>query len=149
MYRHQCADCGCGVGSFIKQKDVPAIELVLDWDDDAEKAGWDRSQQAWKDKYESERAARAAEQEKADREWWDWYTNYLSSPEWLKRRRAVILRDQGRCQACLEREATQAHHLNYKHVGNEPLFDLIAVCRECHERLTQMDRVSRQTAAVA
>jgi 5-methylcytosine-specific restriction endonuclease McrA len=36
--------------------------------------------------------------------------------------------------------ATQVHHLTYRHLGNEPLFELMAICRDCHEQLTEMDR---------
>jgi len=58
----------------------------------------------------------------------------------------VISRDKRLCQAQLPgcvATATQAHHLTYKHLGHEPLFELIAVCWRCHERITSMDREKR------
>jgi hypothetical protein len=74
---------------------------------------------------------RAAEQA----EWWRKYSAYLLTPEWRERRRRVLERDNWLCQACRVRRATQAHHLTYKHVFHEPLFDLVAVCTVCHEAL--------------
>ena len=35
--------------------------------------------------------------------------------------------------ACRKKPATQVHHLTYKRVGREMLFDLVAVCADCHE----------------
>ncbi|MCK1357156.1 MULTISPECIES: hypothetical protein [unclassified Bradyrhizobium] len=35
----------------------------------------------------------------------------------------------------MDRKATQVHHLTYKHIFREFVFELIAVCDECHSRL--------------
>lgn len=72
--------------------------------------------------------------------WWAWYNDYLRSPAWRAKAEAVIRRAGGVCEACGTARATQAHHVTYRHVGAEPLFDLRAVCRPCHERITEMDR---------
>lgn len=93
----------------------------------------------------------AARQERDEQnaDWWDWYNGYLLTDEWRRRSEAVILRDGGRCMASLDgctRRATEAHHLTYKHAGNEPLFDLIAVCHACHQQITAMDRERRMAA---
>jgi 5-methylcytosine-specific restriction endonuclease McrA len=32
------------------------------------------------------------------------------------------------------KRATQVHHTTYKHVGNEFLWELRAICDECHDR---------------
>ena len=45
-----------------------------------------------------------------------------------------------------KRTASDVHHLTYAHWRNEPLFDLISVCRPCHEQITQMDREGRRAA---
>lgn len=50
------------------------------------------------------------------------------------KRARVLLRAGRKCEGCGE-EATQVHHLTYEHVFEEFLFELIAVCRGCHERL--------------
>lgn len=72
--------------------------------------------------------------------WWAWYNDYLLSPAWREKSAAVIRRAGGVCEACGTARATQAHHVTYRHVGAEPLFDLRAVCRPCHDRITEMDR---------
>ena len=76
----------------------------------------------------------------ADEGFWPRYADYLRSHAWKEKRGKVLRRDGYVCQACLNNEAHQVHHLNYKHWGNEPLFDLISVCKPCHDKITDMDR---------
>lgn len=64
--------------------------------------------------------------------WWRLYNRYLESPEWKAKRRAVLERDSFVCQGCQNARATQVHHLTYKRKGREMLFDLVAVCDDCH-----------------
>lgn len=47
----------------------------------------------------------------------------------------MLTRDNYLCQGCRVRRATQVHHLTYDHVGNEFLFELVAICETCHTRL--------------
>ncbi len=63
------------------------------------------------------------------------YAEYLQSPAWRFKRQQVLDRDGGICQGCRKREATEVHHLTYKRFGCEMLFDLIAVCDDCHNRI--------------
>jgi 5-methylcytosine-specific restriction endonuclease McrA len=67
--------------------------------------------------------------------WKRWYAAYQLSDAWRDRRRKVLERANHLCEACRERRATEVHHLHYMRVGYEPLFDLVAICRECHETL--------------
>jgi hypothetical protein len=67
-------------------------------------------------------------------EWRQWYEKYLQTDEWLDRRRRVLVRAGNVCEGCRQAPATQVHHLTYKHVGNEFLWELVAICRACHER---------------
>lgn len=59
---------------------------------------------------------------------------YYDSPEWQRKRELVFKRSGGMCEGCGERRATQAHHDSYDHFGDEFLWELYAVCDECHER---------------
>ena len=61
------------------------------------------------------------------------YKEYLKSPKWNKKRYKVFERDNFKCQKCGKR-GTQAHHLNYKNIGNEKLDDLITLCNKCHKK---------------
>lgn len=88
-------------------------------------------------------STRQATAERINQEWWDNYNHYRQTPQWMARSQHVLERDKYVCQACLRRPATQAHHLTYKHAFDEPLFDLIAVCKPCHDRITTMDRKRR------
>jgi 5-methylcytosine-specific restriction endonuclease McrA len=63
------------------------------------------------------------------------YDLYLSSAEWKAKRAKVLDRAKGICEGCLEQKATQVHHLTYKHFKCEFMFELIAICDECHARL--------------
>lgn len=66
--------------------------------------------------------------------WWRWYRRYLQSPEWEERRFKVLARAHQRCEGCGRAIATQVHHLSYAHVGQEFLWELVAVCEDCHRR---------------
>lgn len=95
--------------------------------------------------FHQERYERIAEEFREKRaaesaEWWEQYNAYLQTDAWRKRRALVLKRAEYVCEACLEAPATQAHHTTYKHVFNEPLFELRAVCEQCHQAITAMDR---------
>lgn len=66
--------------------------------------------------------------------WWDWYNEYLRSPKWAVTRQKVLKRSGGLCEGCGDVKATQVHHTTYKHVGNELLWELRAICDACHDR---------------
>jgi 5-methylcytosine-specific restriction endonuclease McrA len=63
------------------------------------------------------------------------YAEYLQSTAWKEKRRLIMQRCRGYCEGCGSAPATQVHHLTYKHVGNELLFELVAVCDPCHDRI--------------
>lgn len=62
------------------------------------------------------------------------YHRYLRSLAWRWKRVRVLWRDRGRCQIC-GRLATDVHHLTYARKYREPLYDLLTVCRACHDKL--------------
>jgi len=59
---------------------------------------------------------------------------YLNSAKWKNKRQQVLNRDNYACQSCGS-IATEVHHLHYRNFGNEPLDELISLCRECHEKI--------------
>jgi 5-methylcytosine-specific restriction endonuclease McrA len=63
------------------------------------------------------------------------YDAYIRSPKWALLRQRVLARDEHLCQGCRLERATDAHHLTYDRFQEEMLFDLIAVCRSCHEKI--------------
>lgn len=63
------------------------------------------------------------------------FKEYYLSKEWAEKRNLVLKRDNNICQACLIASATDVHHLTYLHFKNEFLFELISVCKKCHEEI--------------
>lgn len=63
------------------------------------------------------------------------YAEYLRSPAWASKRERVMQRAGGVCEGCRGRPATEVHHLTYEHVTQEFLFELVAICGDCHARL--------------
>lgn len=134
----QCLGCWQQVGTAVKKATVKNPDAIQPFD--AEKA---THLEKWKqarrfELQEEENHLRRTHQS----EWWQKYSAYLRTPKWRKKRALVLKRDDYTCQACLESKATQAHHLTYKHLEHEPLFDLVAICDPCHEALHQMERES-------
>lgn len=63
------------------------------------------------------------------------YEAYLRTPAWIDRRDRVMVRAEGWCEGCGLRPATEVHHLTYKHLFAEFLFELVALCEPCHRRV--------------
>lgn len=68
------------------------------------------------------------------------YNQYLSSPEWKERRKAILKRDNFQCQMCGTGKNLRVHHIHYSEIlGTEPDEDLITVCDDCHKRIHRLD----------
>jgi 5-methylcytosine-specific restriction endonuclease McrA len=67
------------------------------------------------------------------------YDEYLKGLEWTSKREKVFARAGGLCEGCGQRPAEDVHHLTYRHIYNEFLFELVAVCRMCHDRIHGSD----------
>jgi 5-methylcytosine-specific restriction endonuclease McrA len=123
--RNYCYDCGRLVGSALKHSlatsDTPALSRE-------EATRLEHLAREYYEQREAERG-RQAEQWRAD------YEAYLLSPEWDDKRALVLKRSRGICEGCGQVPAAEVHHLTYTHVGNELLWQLVAVCRNCHARV--------------
>lgn len=62
------------------------------------------------------------------------YADYLRSEEWARRREKVMQRAGCVCEGCCTQPATEVHHLTYAHITHEFLFELVAMCGDCHAR---------------
>ena len=60
------------------------------------------------------------------------YDEYLQSDKWKAIRLKVLKRDNNLCQGCLEAPAQDVHHITYDNFGDELMFELLSVCRDCH-----------------
>lgn len=65
----------------------------------------------------------------------DQYNEYLKSDQWRALRTKVLSRDNFICQSCLTEKAAEVHHLTYDNLFNEHAFELVSLCKACHERI--------------
>lgn len=75
------------------------------------------------------------EREGQDKDFWERYDRYMESPEWKEKRRLVLMRAAYLCEGCGMKKAVHVHHLTYEHFEHEFLWELRAVCLDCHERV--------------
>lgn len=126
----QCPRCGCEKGA-VKKTEIQDINLIPPWNQLTADRWRDQNKTYWDERQDAQKRALSQSNEA----WWDWYNRYLKCAAWHRRRRAALDRDNGICQGCRIRKATQVHHLTYDRVGYEMLFDLTAVCDTCHEQI--------------
>ncbi len=74
---------------------------------------------------------------------WDKYNEYLNSEKWELKRKKVLERDNYLCQACLTNRAEQIHHLTYNNIYDEPLYELLSVCKRCHMKIEQQKQTKQ------
>lgn len=82
----------------------------------------------------------AAAQERAA-EYKQRYYDYLKSDAWFVLRAKVLDRDHHICQACLTNKATAVHHLTYQNVFNENAWELVSICKNCHDKFDGIKKV--------
>lgn len=140
---YQCTTCGSSVGSAIKKTaDLMNSPSWIDGRLEQYNAAHQARHDAIIQKY-------VRKQKNGDEGFKRKYDVYLASPAWGARRAKVLERAKGTCEGCLERKATQVHHLTYRHIFEEFMFELVAVCKECHERLHNDKTAEEGTEAVA
>lgn len=123
--RWQCTSCGHLVGGAVAH--AKAEPNTPEMDEGLVRRGIEERESLWR-RLEEERAAR-------DREWHERHQAHLASPKWWSLRERVMERDGGICQGCGAEGASEVHHLTYDHMDDELLFELVAVCRQCHSRV--------------
>src|ERR1035437_791798 len=61
------------------------------------------------------------------------YWEQLKHGEWLRKKAAILIRDDYRCRICGSPENVQIHHLKYSGLAWQVKdSDLITVCDNCH-----------------
>ena len=122
QYVEQCLDCGVSLNQPMahwKVRKQFRDEEPPDYDESIINRLAERSRQ---------------ESEQRRTEWFDDYGVYLRSAGWQELRQKVFRRARGLCEGCADRPPTEVHHLTYEHVKSEFLFELVALCEQCHER---------------
>lgn len=131
MLKKQCKNCGNHAGKTFKFEEIGGknnLNKIPLYDLEKQELFYERQRIANNKKYQSE-----LEEKRKD------YYAYLKSEKWKAKRIKVLHRDKYICQACLTNTATDVHHLTYKHIYNEPMFDLVSICRPCHEKLHDLE----------
>lgn len=123
----QCLYCGSQAGQELR-KDSVAFETLIEWDW-ALIESWTQERA----KLVSEKKAEIEKGREGSPEWWAMYNAYLLTPEWRRIRAKVMKRAGGVCEGCGDFPPVQAHHLTYKRVTREMMFDLVALCKRCHD----------------
>ena len=127
-YAWQCLSCGV-VSNWLKNSDTTEDEKASAGEVDRE-----IRRLVWQEKSDALRREHDAEREAERRVWRERYERHMASPEWREKADAVLMRAGGICEGCRSRKARQVHHMTYAHLGDEFLFELVALCRPCHER---------------
>jgi hypothetical protein len=133
--QEECDQCGRLTGSAISAKGYDLS--YLQWHDESIN---ERNRRKYDDAQNVANDFRLWAKDEQSRRWFNDHSEYLNSEQWKKKRALVLNRDNYTCQSCLTSKATEVHHLTYKHWKNEPLFELVSVCRNCHETITKIDR---------
>jgi hypothetical protein len=140
--REQCLSCGKLFGQSVShtraRPDTPTADLKA-----AEQ--YLKLEQAER---EAGRLAEASERQRsrdASKQEWDaWYEKYRQTDAWRERRERVLKRANYVCEGCRINRATEIHHMTYDNTGDEFLWQLVAICRDCHERFHGLGRYELQ-----
>jgi len=122
-FRDQCLTCGKDSGDISKSK-IHNYPFLPPYDESL-KDKWIEKRKEYYNELRSQ---------KSDI-WWEWYNEYLQSDEWQDKRTNVFKRSGYICEGCGNKRATEVHHRTYDHVGEEMLFELVALCNLCHSIL--------------
>lgn len=125
----QCLDCGETIGGAIKQDTIPESEKPLP--DLIPIASGEHNQYEIIDALETLRKHYMSEEGKRK------HDTYLKSDKWKRLRAKILERDRFLCQGCLTERATEVHHYSYDNLGDEFAWQLVSICRKCHERYHQ------------
>jgi hypothetical protein len=133
VYRWHCAMCGSVFGPVISAKAVIGLNVRRHHRTASEEEARSHRVIDWTT---TESIRRRESKEKADNAAWHArHEAHLRTPKWKALRLRVMARANGVCEGCGVAQATDVHHLTYARLGDEMLFDLVAVCRGCHSKI--------------
>ncbi len=122
----QCLFCGFSVGNPVKkQSGLPK------WDDallPRYEASRTAEREAIQRKFVQLHKAETEQLKKKSKCWQAEYAAYRRTPIWQNKRARVLKRADGICEGCLDAHATVVHHTTYSHMGDELLYQLVALC---------------------
>jgi 5-methylcytosine-specific restriction endonuclease McrA len=136
VIRKQCLSCGQLIGNALpRQPDAHELNAI----DEEMNENYESQRTAAKEIIDSKFAKIQLERWKGNEKGQSYYQQahaaYLKSREWKERRELVMQRSNGTCEGCRLKSASEVHHLTYINWGNEFLFELVALCENCHDRI--------------
>jgi hypothetical protein len=69
------------------------------------------------------------------------YKEYLLSPEWRAKRIQAFQHYGRKCCKCARTKNLQIHHKTYINIFNEPMEDLMVLCKRHHEEIHGINKV--------
>ncbi|MFA6287464.1 MAG: hypothetical protein WC661_08770 [Opitutaceae bacterium] len=126
---NQCQDCGQKVGGRVSAKGMTNKEV-----NDLIKFDEEFSRDVWVSYHKRYTEAREIERARIKENWRKCYDIYIVSTEWRIKRLLVLNRAKHICEGCGTATAEEVHHTTYENVGEEFLFELVALCKPCHDR---------------
>jgi hypothetical protein len=133
VFRNQCLDCGRianqkGAKKYSKGNEYWFNKNAEEFSRDINTKTYSKISE-YIDKKINDYELKRKEQKDLD------YKKYLQTPEWKAKRERVLIRDNYLCQGCLQNRAVDVHHMSYANFGDELFFQLISLCKECHEKV--------------
>ncbi len=132
VLRQQCNNCGLEVSNGLKNNMVENIDLLKSYNPDLNYMNFT---------YRKEFSHQLKVEKNNDA--FQKYNFYLQSDQWKLKRKKVLERDKNVCQACLTNKAEEVHHLTYDNIFDEFLFELVSVCKNCHNEIENNKRIKR------
>lgn len=71
------------------------------------------------------------------------YEEYINSTQWKHKRLVRLKIDKFQCRTCRNDKDLEVHHVTYDNLFNEPMEDLITLCKQCHKAITNVIRDRR------
>lgn len=126
-----CFKCGKSIGQPVKRTSLKDLPPKLEFDLDKLRTTYEQERQK---EYEDLLQAAVEQQVEINSKTSRRYRDYLQSDAWRAKRKKVLKRANHTCEGCLEAKAVEVHHLTYENFGDELLFQLVALCKTCHEK---------------
>lgn len=140
-YVDQCLRCGYAITGPMKRSDAlqicggkepkPFDNALMDNWDNAKQQGYDRINAEFQERIQPIDTSNTGDLD----EWRKQYATYLASDKWKSKRAKVLARAGNLCEGCAEATPSEVHHLSYENIGDEFLFELVALCEPCHDKL--------------
>ena len=129
QYKRQCVLCGKKTTTALPHSEVPDREIPP-----VDEELYSRRFEEWQ-AFQRTQAAQWVDGVRQDADFWMRHGAHMASAKWAGLRDRVFRRAAGKCEGCGLRAPVQVHHLSHKNMGDEFLWELQAVCMDCHRRL--------------